>query len=83
MVLLWMLTDVARNCTRKHPDQYFPFIPFMGRTLSSCLRMAVARVTRGWDSASPAAQTTLTSVKTPASSSQRSYLEEQLPRTAG
>lgn len=45
--------------------------------------LVVARVTRGWDSALQAAQTTLTLVKTPASSSQKSSLEERPPRTAG
>lgn len=49
----------------------------------SCIHVMVFRVTRDWDSALQEAPTTLTLVKTPASSSQKSSLEEQLPRTAG
>lgn len=49
----------------------------------SCIHVMVFRVTRDWDSALQEAQTTLILVKTPASSSQKSSLEEQLPRTAG
>lgn len=48
-----------------------------------CIHVMVVRVTRDWDSALQEAQTTLTLVKTPASSSPKSSLEEQLPRTAG
>lgn len=48
------------------------FFLLIGLNLSCCINLMVFRVTRDWDLALQVAQTTLTLVKTPASSSQKS-----------